>query len=280
MGERKIKAGVIGWPIAHSLSPFIFSYWLKKYSIAGSYETFSVDQKSLGEILYIMEDAGLTGLNVTVPHKQTVMEYLDNLSDRARRIGAVNTITLQKNGMLSGDNTDGFGFIENLKQNYKGSNVFSGVSIVIGAGGAARAIISALIDVGSKKIRVFNRTRNNAEKIAEEINGPIDVLDWNERHASLEDATLLVNATTSGMINKQPLDLDLNALPQKALVNDIVYAPIETQLLINAKARGNPTVDGIGMLLHQARPAFAAWFGKEPEVTEDLRRYVLNINKR
>ena len=278
MSQNKIKTGVIGWPISHSLSPRLFSYWLKKYKINGSYKAYAVKKRAVSEILNNMEEVGLVGLNVTVPHKQTVMEYVDQLSDRARKIGAVNTITLEKNGLLFGDNTDGFGFIENLRQNHKDSKAFTGTCIVIGAGGAARAIVATLISVGAKKIYIINRTRGNAEKLAEDIGGPINVLDWGERHDSLAEATFVVNTTTLGMMGKLPLDLTLDALPKNALVNDIVYAPLETQLLINSKNKGNPTVDGIGMLLHQARPGFAAWFGEEPEVTEDLRNHVLAIS--
>jgi len=277
MYQDKIKAGVIGWPISHSLSPRLFSYWLKKYKINGLYNAYAVEEKELPGVLSNLRKEGLAGLNVTVPHKQTVMEYVDQLSERASKFGAVNTITLKKDGILIGDNTDGFGFIENLKQNYKGLNPFCGVSVVIGAGGAARSIVTTLITVGVKKIYLINRTRRNAEKLAEDIGGPISILDWSKRHESLADATFVVNTTTLGMNGKPPLDLTLEALPKKALVNDIVYTPLETQLLKNSKIRGNPTVDGIGMLLHQARPGFAAWFGKEPIVTKNLRNHVLAL---
>jgi shikimate dehydrogenase len=277
MSQDKIKAGVIGWPISHSLSPRLFSYWLKKYKINGLYNAYAVEEKELPGVLSNLRKEGLAGLNVTVPHKQTVMEYVDQLSERASKFGAVNTITLKKDGILIGDNTDGFGFIENLKQNYKGLNPFCGVSVVIGAGGAARSIVTTLITVGVKKIYLINRTRRNAEKLAEDIGGPISILDWSKRHESLADATFVVNTTTLGMNGKPPLDLTLEALPKKALVNDIVYTPLETQLLKNSKIRGNPTVDGIGMLLHQARPGFAAWFGKEPIVTKNLRNHVLAL---
>jgi shikimate dehydrogenase len=278
MSQNRIKAGVIGWPIDHSLSPRLFSYWFNKYNINGSYKSYPVKETKIFKFLNSMEEKGLAGLNVTVPHKQTVMEYVDLLSDRARKIGAVNTITLEKNGSLCGDNTDGFGFVENLKQSYKSLNAFTGVCVVIGAGGAARAIVTALISAGAEKIYLINRTRSNGEKLAEEIGGPINILDWSKRHDSLAEATLVINATTLGMKGKPPLELNLDELPKKALVNDIVYSPLKTQLLINSKARGNPTIDGIGMLLHQARPGFNSWFGVEPKVTEDLRNHVLAIN--
>jgi shikimate dehydrogenase len=275
MSQDVTKAGVIGWPIDHSLSPRIFDYWLKNYGIKGLYKAYAVNDISLSKVLSSMREKGLTGLNITVPYKQTVIKYVDQLSSCARKIGAVNTVTLQENGLLFGDNTDGFGFIENIKQNYNGINAFTGVSIVIGAGGAARSIVASLVSVGVKKIYIINRTRGNAEKLAKDIGGPISVMDWSERHVSLADATFVVNTTTLGMNGKPPLDLRLDLLPKNALVNDIVYAPIETQLLKNSKIRGNPTVDGIGMLLHQARPGFTTWFGEEPIVTEDLRNHVL-----
>ena len=278
MSDDKIKAGVIGWPIDHSLSPRLYRYWLEKYTISGSYNAFAVEKIAISELLENMSGEGFAGLNVTVPHKQVVMEYLDVLSDHARKIGAVNTITVQKDGMLFGDNTDGFGFLENLRHNYAGFDVTAGPSVVIGAGGAARAIVAASGNAGAPIIKVVNRTRHNAEKLAEDIGGPIEVLDWSERHGAMEGANFVTNATTLGMVDKPPLELSLGALPTDALVNDIVYAPLETQLLKNAKDKGNPSVDGIGMLLHQARPGFTSWFGVEPEVTDDLRRHVLAAN--
>jgi shikimate dehydrogenase len=278
MSDDKIKAGVIGWPIAHSLSPRLYRYWLEKYTISGYYNAIAVEEIAISEILENMAGEGFAGLNVTVPHKQVVMEYLDVLSDRACKIGAVNTITVQKDGMLFGDNTDGFGFLENLRHNYASFNVIAGPCVVIGAGGAARAIVAALVNAGAPIIKVVNRTRSNAEKLAEDIGGPIEVLNWSERHGAMAGANFVTNATTLGMVGKPPLELSLGALPTDALVNDIVYAPLETQLLKNAKDKGNPCVDGIGMLLHQARPGFTSWFGVEPEVTDDLRRYVLAAN--
>ena len=275
MSDNKIKAGVIGWPIDHSLSPKLYKYWLEKYSMSGSYNAFAVEKIAISELLKNIVGEGFAGLNVTVPHKQVVMKYIDVLSDRARKIGAVNTITVQKSGLLFGDNTDGFGFLENLRHNYVGFNVTDGPSIVIGAGGAARAIVAALVNAGAPIVKVVNRTHSNAKKLADDIGGPIEVLDWNYRPHALVGANFVTNATTLGMVGKPPLELSLEALPSGALVNDIVYAPLETQLLKNAKNKGNPSVDGIGMLLHQARPGFKSWFGVEPKVTEDLRRHVL-----
>jgi len=275
MRNGKIKSGVIGWPIDHSLSPRLHGYWLQTHKINGSYQAMAVSPQALPTMLSSLAEDGFAGLNVTVPHKQAVLEYLDEISDQARRIGAVNTIVVGENNRLIGFNTDGFGFMENLKKGHPGFKAASGPAVVLGAGGAARAIVAALIDEAVPAITLINRTRQRAEKIAEDLAGPVRVVDWSARNAALADAALLVNTTTLGMTGKPPLEISLDGLPTRALVNDIVYAPLETALLRAAKARGNATVDGLGMLLHQGRPGFAAWFGVEPMVTEALRRHVL-----
>ena len=225
-----------------------------------------------------MTDLGLIGFNVTVPHKQEIINYVDHLSESARRIGAVNTVSI-KNGLFFGDNTDGFGFIENLKQNSNFYNFINGDCIVLGAGGAARAIVNALVEVKAKNIKIINRTQEKAEILANNFGDTVNVLNWKKRHESLKNASLVVNTTILGMRGNDQLDLNLNVLPKKALINDIVYVPIETKLLKDARVRGNPTVDGIGMLLHQARPAFLKWFGKDPLVTDKLRNYMLDSKK-
>ncbi|MBC8445238.1 MAG: shikimate dehydrogenase [Rhodospirillaceae bacterium] len=275
MKDQIIKAGVIGWPIDHSLSPRLHGYWLNRFNIKGSYEAIGVDEDSLQLFLEKLPINGYSGLNVTIPHKESVMQHLHSISSQARRIGAVNTIIVNNKGQLAGSNTDGFGFIENLKQGNSEFNATKGPAVVLGAGGAARAIVVALIDKGAPSIKLINRTRARAEELALDIGGPIQVLDWQDRNDILEDASLLVNTTTLGMNGKPPLDISLDGLAAEALVTDIVYAPLETGLLKSARARGNGAVDGLGMLLHQARPGFAAWFGVEPEVTDDLRNYVL-----
>ena len=275
MKDQIIKAGVIGWPIDHSLSPRLHGYWLNRFNIKGSYEAIGVDKDGLQLFLEKLPINGYSGLNVTIPHKESVMQHLHSISSQARRIGAVNTIIVNNKGQLAGSNTDGFGFIENLKQGNSEFNATKGPAVVLGAGGAARAIVVALIDKGAPSIKLINRTRARAEELALDIGGPIQVLDWQDRNDILEDASLLVNTTTLGMNGKPPLDISLDGLAAEALVTDIVYAPLETALLKSARARGNGAVDGLGMLLHQARPGFAAWFGVEPEVTDDLRNYVL-----
>jgi len=217
---------------------------------------------------------GFAGANVTVPHKEAAMILADEVEPLARRIGAVNTLVVRSDGSILGRNTDAFGFIENLRQGAAGFSAARGPAVVLGAGGAARAVIAALQDDGCPDIRLLNRTRARAEEVAQALGGKVTVLEWDARAAALEGAALLVNTTTLGMTGQQPLDLPLDALPPDALVTDIVYAPLMTDLLARAQARGNRLVDGLGMLLHQARPGFQAWFGVMPEVTGELRTFV------
>ncbi len=275
MTQPPIKSAVIGWPVAHSLSPVLHGYWLKELGIDGTYEAIAVREEELGGFMTGLAAAGFAGLNVTVPHKRAVMAHLDSLTALARRIGAVNTVVVDETGRLHGDNTDAYGFLENLKQGHPGFHAGRGPAVVLGAGGAARAVAVALLDDGAPSVILVNRTRERAEELARDLGGGVSVADWRDRGQALEGAALLVNTTTLGMTGKPPLELSLEALPVDALVNDIVYAPLQTPLLEAAAARGNPVVDGLGMLLHQARPGFAAWFGVEPVVSDGLRRHVL-----
>ncbi|MEX2296291.1 MAG: shikimate dehydrogenase [Dongiaceae bacterium] len=268
-------AGVIGWPVDHSRSPALHGFWLREHGIDGAYLPLAVRPEALKAALAGLAALGFRGANVTVPHKETTLSLVDRASDTALRIGAVNTITVAEDGTLEGNNTDAFGFLENLREAQPGWRAATGAAVVIGAGGAARAIAVALANEGAPEIRIVNRTRERADRLVQEIGRPLVAIDWANREAALADASLLVNATTQGMSGEQPLDLDLARLPANALVNDIVYVPLETGLLVSARARGNKTVDGLGMLLHQARPGFAAWFGIEPKVTPALREAVL-----
>ncbi|WP_211230560.1 shikimate dehydrogenase [Inquilinus limosus] len=274
-------AGVIGWPIRHSRSPQLHGHWLARYRIDGAYVPMAVPPERLQAALRGLAALGFRGCNVTVPHKEAAMALVDELDPLARRIAAVNTIVVREDGSLFGTNTDGFGFLANLQAGASldagegGWSAAAGPAVVIGAGGAARAVIVALADAGAPEIRLANRTRARAETLAAELGGPIAVVDWADRAAALDGAALLVNTTTEGMVGRPPLDLPLDALPPAALVNDIVYAPLETPLLAAARARGNPVVDGLGMLLHQARPGFEAWFGVAPTVDAALRAAVL-----
>ena len=268
-------AGVMGWPVGHSLSPRLHGFWLEKYGIDGAYLPLAVKPEDCGAAIRMLPKLGFAGANVTVPHKETAFRTVDELEPLARRIGAVNTLVVRDDGSILGRNTDAFGFIENLKAGAPGWNPAAGPAAVLGAGGAARAVVAALVDAGVPELRLVNRSVERAEKLAADLGGPIRILAWDDRAGALEGAALLVNTTSLGMKGQPSLDLDLEPLPPEALATDIVYAPLETPLLTAARARGNRVVDGLGMLLHQARPGFAAWFDREPEVTPDLRNFVL-----
>ncbi len=272
-GKAKI-AGVIGWPVGHSRSPRLHGYWLEHHGIDGAYIPLAVAPDNFAAAVTGLAAAGLRGVNVTLPHKAAALAACDSVDDNARRIGAVNTIVFGDDGAMRGSNTDAFGFLENIRQNAAWQS--GGIAVVLGAGGAARAVCVALADAGMDDIRVVNRTRKRAGQLAADLGQPLNVQPWESRHDALAGAALLVNTTSLGMTGQPPLDLDLAALPVDAAVNDIVYAPLETELLARARARGNPAVDGLGMLLHQARPGFEAWFGVAPDVTDALRDFVLS----
>lgn len=269
-------AGVLGWPVSHSRSPRLHGFWLERLGIDGAYLPLAVAPENLETVIRALPRMGFAGANVTVPHKEAVMKLVDRLDPLAARIGAVNTLVVGEDGSLEGRNTDAYGFLENLRQGCPAWAPPSGPAAVIGAGGASRAVVAALIDAGVPEIRLANRSRERAEALAADLGGPLRVIDWAERAEMLESCALLVNTTTLGMTGQSNLDLDLAALPTTSVVNDIVYVPLETDLLARARARGNPVVDGLGMLLHQAVPGFAAWFGRRPEVTDELRAFVLS----
>ena len=275
LSGRSRVAGIIGWPVTHSRSPRLHGFWLRRYGIDGAYVPLPVQPERFAEALRALPLLGFAGANVTVPHKEAALASVDRASREARHIGAVNTIVVAADGTLEGRNTDGFGFSENLRDALPGWSAVAGPAVLLGAGGAARAVAVALLDAGAPEVRLANRTAERAERLAADIGGPIRVVGWDDRTAALADASMLVNTTTLGMAGQPPLDLPLDRLPPTAVVNDIIYAPLETALLAAARRRGNPVVDGLGMLLHQARPAFCAWFGVEPEVTPELRRFVL-----
>ena len=268
-------AGVMGWPVEHSLSPRLHGYWLEQYGIDGAYVPLAVAPDALATALEALPALGFRGVNLTLPHKERALELCHEADDLARRIGAVNTVVV-RDGRLVGSNSDAFGFLENLKAGAPDWRAPAAPAVVLGAGGASRAVVAALVDAGVPEVRLVNRTRERAEALAESFGGTLAVYDWNRREAALAEAGLLVNTTTLGMAGQAPLDLDLEALPAEAVVTDIVYRPLITPLLQAARARGNPLVDGLGMLLHQARPGFEAWFGVRPEVTPELRDFVLS----
>jgi shikimate dehydrogenase len=268
-------AGVIGWPVAHSRSPRLHGYWLAEHGIDGAYLPLAVAPDSFGAVLRALPRMGFRGVNITLPHKEAALAAADRATSEARRIGAANTLVFDADGRIEGRNTDGYGFLENIRQGAPGWRAAAGPAVVLGAGGAARAILVALVEAGAPEIRLVNRTQVRAERLRDELGGPIRVWDWARRNDALAGVALLVNGTTLGMAGEAPLDLGLDKLPAEAIVNDIVYAPLETPLLAAARARGLRVVDGLGMLLHQARPGFAAWFGVEPQVTPSLREFVL-----
>ena len=272
-GKTKI-AGVMGWPISHSRSPLLHGYWLREYGIDGSYLPFPVEPANLKVALRALPILGISGTNLTVPHKEAALEICDRVDKTAWRIGAVNTVIVEQDGTLSGSNTDAFGFIENLKSE-SNWHVKDGPVVVLGAGGAARAVVAALVNHGVTEIRILNRTLDRASALAATFGENCCAAKLTDANDALKGAVLLVNTTVLGMVGQPPLELSIETLPRGATVNDIVYAPLQTNLLRVAAARGNPVVDGLGMLLHQARPGFAAWFGVEPKVTKSLRNTIL-----
>ncbi|MGE3907328.1 MAG: shikimate dehydrogenase, partial [Reyranellaceae bacterium] len=245
-----------------------------RYGIAGAYLPLLVAPDDLGRALEGLRALNFRGCNVTLPLKEKALALVDRVEPLARRIGAVNTVVVEPDGALLGSNTDAFGFVENLKAGAPGWNAARGPAVVLGAGGAARAVIAALLDAGAPQIRLYNRSLERAQALQATFDGPVEVAPWRQRATGLDGAALLVNTTALGMAGHEDLELPLDALPVSAVVNDIVYAPLMTALLQRAAARGNVVVDGLGMLLHQARPGFEAWFGTAPAVDEQLRRHV------
>lgn len=272
-GNAKL-AGVIGWPVGHSRSPRLHGHWIEQYGIDGAYVPLAVAPDDFERALAGLRAAQFRGVNITVPYKERAYRACDTLDADAKRIGAVNTIVFGSDGAVQGSNTDAFGFIENIRQTAIWPG---GVAVVLGAGGAARAICVALLDAGATEIRLINRTRVRAESLADQFGPIIRIYDWENRSDAEEEASLLVNSTSLGMTGQPPLDIGLDALPTSAIVNDIVYAPLETPLLAQARERGNVVVDGLGMLLHQARPGFESWFGVAPAVTSALGEFVLGL---
>ncbi len=336
-GSSKV-AGVMGWPVEHSRSPLLHNYWLRKYNISGVYVPMAVDPVGLKDALRALPHLGFAGCNITVPHKENAMMLVDEVDELAKKVGAINTVIVGKKGKLIGRNTDVFGFTKNLesaglspnalperlrhlaqseRQNTSQNNRDKIIwqkkkpALVVGAGGAARAVLVALAEAGCGDIRITNRTNDRAIALASEMNESllperlrpdsikraqserqkifpsgratsrgangriITVIAWQDRDDAMRDCELLVNTTTQGMDGQPPLDIDLRALKDGALVTDLVYTPLHTPLLSEAKRRGHPMIDGLGMLLHQAVPGFEAWFGQTPVVDEATRKLVL-----
>ncbi|MFM8701843.1 MAG: shikimate dehydrogenase [Hyphomicrobiales bacterium] len=268
-----LRAGVVGHPVKHSRSPLIHGYWLEQFGIHGRYDRYDVKPEDFSRFIKTLAEQGLEGVNVTIPHKEAAFRVLDDATDRARRLRAANTLWF-RNGRLWGDNTDSIGFLANLDQGHPDWNKTTKSALILGAGGAARAIIAGLQERNIDRITIVNRTRQRAEELALTSGGQVGVAEWSRIAVHLESADLVVNTTSLGMSGQPDLELPLDSLGRNAVVTDVVYVPLETNLLRHARLRGNPVVDGLGMLLHQAVPGFEHWFGKRPAVTDDLRRLI------
>ncbi|MCC3303961.1 shikimate dehydrogenase [Sneathiella sp. HT1-7] len=282
MDDKKKIAGVMGWPISHSLSPRLHGYWIEKYGLNADYRAWPVKPEDLRETFsQLKEDCAaeggiFRGTNLTIPLKETAFEVVDILDPSAKRIGAVNTVVVGEDGALTGRNTDGVGFTDSLGEEMDVTTLSGGTALILGAGGASRAIAVALSDLGLEKIIICNRSEARAEILAGHIGDIARAGPWDRRSSLLEGADILVNCTSLGMTGQPPLEISLGGLKKTAVVSDIVYVPLETDLLKRTRRQGNIGVDGLGMLLHQAKAGFEAWFGVTPEVDNGLRRHVLD----
>jgi shikimate dehydrogenase len=263
-------AGVLGWPVAHSRSPRLHGFWLARHALDGAYLPLPVRPERFAAAVRSLADLGFAGANVTIPHKEAAFALCDAVDATARRAGSVNTLVF-RDGRIEGTSTDGFGFLESVREQAPGWQAAAGPAVILGAGGAVRAVAAALLDAGCPRLTLVNRTPARAETIARELGGAVAVAAT----PPLADAALLVNGTSLGMAGEPPLEISLDPLPPGAVVADMVYVPLETPLLAAARARGLRAVDGLGMLLHQARPGFEAWFGVAPAVDAALRDFVL-----
>jgi shikimate dehydrogenase len=272
--DRFLLAGVMGWPVLHSRSPMIHNYWLEEHGLTGRYVPLEIHPERLGPALRALAPLGFAGCNLTIPHKEHALSIVDEIDETARRIGAISCVTVRRDGSLHGSNNDAFGFIESLLEAHPDWRADLGPICVVGAGGGARAVVWSLAQRGAGEIRLVNRSFSRAQTLAGEFGAVVEPIHWGHRRDALEGVRLLVNATSSGMIGQPALDLDLARLPADALVADIVYTPLETPLLAAARRHGCATLNGLGMLLHQARPAWRAWFGVDPRVTRELRGLV------
>ncbi len=268
-------AGVIGCPIAQSKSPQLHRHWLHQHGIAGHYIPMHVEPEDLADAIRMMPKMGFVGANVTIPHKEAVMDIADQVTDRAKVIGAANTLIFREDGSILADNTDGYGFITNLHQGAPNWDPQSGPAVVLGAGGACRAVVASLLEAGVPEILLTNRTRERAEQLRSEFGDRIRVEDWIQAGNIIEEGALVVNTTSLGMTGKPRLRVPLDGLRQDAVVTDLIYAPLKTELLSYAEEVGCTVVDGLGMLLHQAVPGFERWFGVRPEVDADTRAALL-----
>ena len=274
--DRIPLVAVLGSPISHSKSPILHSYWLRKYGINGHYIPMDVNSVDLKDVLATLPKMGFVGVNITIPHKENVLKLANKISDRAAMIGAANTLSFGLNGQIYADNTDGYGFIENIRQHQPEWRATEGPSLVLGAGGASRAVVSSLLENAAPEIWITNRTRARAEKISTDFGARVKVIDWFSVNKFLPGAAMVINATPLGMVGKPELTIDLKPLSTNTLVTDLVYSPLKTRLLTQAEQKGCRTVDGIGMLIHQAVPGFARWFNLQPIVDSDSRKMLLS----
>ena len=268
-------AAVIGHPVNHSRSPRMHNFWLAHFGLEGYYIPLDIDPKKFEKSIRNLPELGLVGANITIPYKQKVLKIADKISDRAALVGAANTLTFLPNGGIYADNTDGYGFLQNIKSKYKDWSAREGISVVFGAGGASRAILAALIEDGASDIILANRTRSRADQLRSDFGAKIKVVEWMKVQNYLSEASTIINTTSLGMVGKTDLPIPLNALKKNTLVTDIVYTPIETHLLATAAKMGCRTVDGLGMLIHQAIPGFERWFGIKPGDSQALRELLI-----
>ena len=275
--KKKLSAGVVGWPVNHSISPILHRFWLVENNVDGDYVLFTVMPNDFETFMRNLPNENIKGLNITLPYKQEALKFCDRIDTAAKRAGAVNTIVIDPNRKLLGTNTDIYGFVQNLKSRFPRWYSNSAPVAVIGSGGAARAVIIGLQDhLNVKNIKLFNRSKDRARKLSTDLGGSITVWSLDQLPAELSDVSMLINTTSLGMSGQDELEVDITALPRKCVVYDIVYSPLKTRLLEAAKVQGNPTVDGLGMLLYQAQPGFESWFGVKPTITQSLRERVLS----
>jgi len=268
-------AAVIGHPVNHSRSPRMHNFWLAHFELEGYYIPLDIDPKKFEGSIRNLPELGFVGANITIPYKEKVLKIADKISDRAALVGAANTLTFLQNGGIYADNTDGYGFLQNIKSKYKDWSAREGISVVFGAGGASRAILGALIEDGASDIILANRTRSRADQLRSDFGAKIKVVEWMKIQNYLSDASTIINTTSLGMVGKTDLPIPLNTLKKNTLVTDIVYTPIETHLLATATKMGCRTVDGLGMLIHQAIPGFERWFGIKPGDSQSLRELLI-----
>jgi len=268
--QRFVLAGVMGWPVAHTRSPAIHNHWIAHYGLKGAYVQLPVQPARLEAAIRGLPALGFAGCNITVPHKISAMAWMDEVHPAAQRIEAINTVVVREDGSLLGVNNDGVGYIQSLRDADPAWRADTGPALVLGAGGAARAIVVALLDEGVPELRICNRTQEKAQAFRDAFGDRVKVIPWSERNAAMAGVSLLVNTTTQGMHGQPALDVALDDLPAHAMVSDAIYIPLETPLLAAARQKGHRTVNGLGMLLNQARPAFKAWFGVMPEITPAL----------